>query len=329
MDAWPAEEPMGSLVSNTISRNANATLPDLAAQIASFLALPAPEQNADETLFVFSFGFWDIYTFASLDKELGENMTDIAVEELFAQLDILYTHFATSLSASDLKPQFRILVPKVLDPSLSPGWLSLRPLPLNPSSIAEEQRNAAYLTERWNLGVENRLDFWLRSSTEVVKSEPGIHKEGVTGFDDASHDTGAGVSADSRRDDHLSELVEIGAEVLKDAFYYDLPSYLLDIMIEHQLEDEGLQDAEGLGIGESPFESVYLPCVREVLEDGDAEEGMKELANGMWECENPEEYLWWDGFGVGSVAMREVAGLVSREKNLGSRLGMDYDDGGV
>jgi hypothetical protein len=336
-DEYPANPPTGAVVSDTISRQGNATLPDLAAQIQSFIELPVPEE-AGETLFVVSTGFWDIYTFASLDKELGENLTDTSINALFANLDTLYTHYATSLpSSTNLKPQFRILLPKVLDPSLSPGWLSLRPLPLKPSSIAEEQKNAAYLTARWNLAIENRLTMWLKSSSEIAasktkeKPKPDIPREDVRGF--TSHYSGAVISAESRRDDQVQAPGEGQVEVLKDAFYYDLPSYLLDIIIEHQLEDEGLSDASGLGTGESPYESVYEPCVAEV--EGEPEGGLKEVGNGMWECVDEGEFLWWDGFNIGSKARRdigeEVAEMVEKGKSLRSSLGMGYGNrvGGV
>jgi hypothetical protein len=104
----------------------------------------------------------------------------------------------------------------------------------------------------------------------------------------------------------------------KDIFYYDLPSYLLNVIVEHQLEDEGLSDASGLGTGESPFESVYQPCIGEV--EVSLTDPMVDL-NGMSVCKEPEEYLFWDGFKLGSVAMegigKEVGTLVMDGKTLG------------
>jgi hypothetical protein len=62
---------------------------------------------------------------------------------------------------------------------------------------------------------------------------------------------------------------------------------------------------------------------------------LKEVGNGTWECESPEEFLWWDGFNIGSKARRdigeEVAEMVEKGKSLRSSLGMGYGNrvGGV
>lgn len=134
---------------------------------------------------------------------------------------------------------------------------------------------------------------------------------------------------DVRRVPHTS-----GEEVLKDVIYYDFAGHLLDVMIEHHLEDEGLSDASGLGKGESPYESVGRPCVCEAVEDEDVA-GLVELGNGMIVCGSPEEMLWWDGWGVGSrakeVAGKEVAGMIEEGRSERGRLGMGYGNhvGGV
>jgi hypothetical protein len=107
--------------------------------------------------------------------------------------------------------------------------------------------------------------------------------------------------------------------IAKDVFYYDLPKLLLDIIVEHQLEDEGLSDATGLGNGESPFESVYQPCMREA--GGEDTDGLVDLS-GMLVCKEPEEYLFWDSFNMGAVVKgmigAEVAEMVRENKTLRS-----------
>jgi hypothetical protein len=294
-------------------------LPDLTTQIQSFMALPPSTSPEKETLFIISLGFWDIYNFASLDYTLAQNTTDTSINELFSQLGILYSHHVASLPSTPTQPTdntnitsaptFQIIIPKVLDPSLLPGWLSHRPFPLKPSSIAEQQKNAAYLTARWNQGVENRLGMWMKSPSEKAASKPNdVHR--VNGTETSQNEQ---------------------EEILKDVFYYDLPGYLLDTIIEHQLEDEGLSDASGLGTGESPFESVYRPCVCEPQEDEDVD-GLLELGNGMIICGEPEEYLWWDAFGIGGKAKefvgKEIAGMVEEGRSERERIGMGMRSGG-
>lgn len=286
-------------------------LPDLAAQIKEFIALPPPSPKPKETLFVVSFGFWDIYNFAGLDYTLGQNVTDRSANELFDQLNILYAHYSQNLSAAHIvqettidaatnateaevelphkAPPFRVIIPKLFEPTLLPGWLSQRPVPLAPSSIAENQKNAVYLAYRWNTLVENLIGGWLK--------EPALPPADTTNT--------------------TTETLAPLPVIEKDIFYYDLAQYLLDIIVEHQLEDEGLSDASGLGRGESPFESVYEPCVRDA-EDG-AYDGFVDL-NGQMVCQEPEEYLFWDSFNLGPVAKegvgKQVGDMVKQGKSM-------------
>lgn len=276
-------------------------LPDLAAQIQEFIAL-SPSPKSEETLFLVSFGFWDVYTFAGLDYGLAQNITERAVSEICDQLDVLYSHYSQKLSSAynttnaitaqepaRKPPQFKVIIPKLFEPTLLPGWLSQRPVPLAPNNIAQIQKNGVYLTMRWNMLMENKISLWLKEGAQTASR---------------TNNTSEGTKPASTR-------------VERDVFYYDLPKYLLDIIVEHQFEDEGLTDAFGLGKGESPFESVYQPCVGGA-ENG-AVDGYVDL-NGQLVCKKPEEYLFWDSFNLGGVANegigKEVAAMVRQGKSL-------------
>jgi hypothetical protein len=285
-------------------------LPDLAAQIKSYIALPLPKHRPTETIFVLSFGFWDIYDFSRLDFPIAQNGTDNSIKELFKQLDILYNHFITNLyspeaidspdslnstddKTTEITPTFRIVLPRLFDPTLLPGWLTLRPPPPAPSSVAEQQKNAVYLTQRWNSIVENEVAQWVATTPEPLP---------LTSEQDPEQDP----HEDIRNNAEPPKPAEPNPVIQKDVFYYDLPKLLLDVMIEHQLEEEGLSDAAGLGKGESPFESVYQPCVREA--NGDDTDGLVDLS-GMLVCKEPEEYLFWDSFNLGAV----MKGMIGKE----------------
>ena len=295
-------------------------LPDLGAQIESYISLPPPKQRPTETIFVLSFGFWDIYDLSRLDYPIGQNGTDNLVKEIFKQLDILYNHFATKLyspgslttpdSANSTDntntlstPSFRIILPRLFDPTLVPGWLILRPAPPAPSSVAEQQKNAVYLTERWNQLVENQVAQWVATMPEPL---PGTFEQ------DSSHE-----DIRNSAEPSISHPAEQFPPIQKDVFYYDLPKLVLDVIVEHQLEDEGLSDAAGLGKGESPFQSVYQPCVREP--GGGDTDGLVDLS-GMLVCKEPEEYLFWDSFNLGAIIKgmigKEVGGMVRENKTL-------------
>ena len=275
----------------------NELLPDLAAQIQQYIALPPPSSRPKETLFLISFGVWDIYNFAGLDYALGQNVTDETVHELFSQVNILYSHYSQNLTAPIIEeasnssskephiPPFRVIIPKLFEPTLLPGWLTQRPVPLSPSSVAEHQKNAVHLASRWNTLVEDTIKGWIKEPPL-----PPTEAANVT----------------------MEEVPTIST-IERDVFYYDVAQYLLDIIVEHQLEDEGLSDASGLGKGDSSFESVYEPCVRDV--DGEYE-GRVDV-NGMIVCKEPGEHLFWDSFNLGSVAKEGVGREVGKMVKAG------------
>ncbi|KAF8863609.1 hypothetical protein BDZ45DRAFT_798197 [Acephala macrosclerotiorum] len=370
-DAWPASPPTGVTASNeihewAISQNKflrgeehNCTAyPDLASQIKSYISLPAPKIQPSETIFILSFGFWDIYNFARLDFTAAQNVTDTSVDFIFDQLDILYAHFATNLypinlpapnptnsTTNDAIPapahKFKVIIPRIFDPTLLPGWISQRPIPPKPSSVAEQQKNAIYLTERWNQAVENKMGAWMErkvvieiatpptpaQATETIEAEShadvrenSTEREAIPGEGFEQFDSRAQVNdqkaedmkEDSDSDEKEDEEKEEENLPKKDIFYHDFSSLILDLILEHQLEDEGLSDASGLGKGESPFEYVSIPCLRPLDLSLSAEEveeivdGWKEQ-NGMLVCKEPEEFLWWDSWNLG-VKGKEIVG---------------------
>lgn len=268
-------------------------LPDLAAQVQEYLSSP---ENSTQTkiLFTLSFGFWDIYHLASLDYELAQNMTDAAVGHLIYQINTLYSNYIETIynrpetenpTASN-PPPFRLIILRLFDPTLVPGWLSQRPVPPPPSTVAEQQKQAVYLTERWNSLLENALGLWVMDADAAGEA----------------NEIGVGARAEFPR---------------KDIFYYDLPQHILDIIVEHQLEDAGQSDASGLGTGKSPFTSVSEPCLRE----GSAEQegGGDGVRNTV--CADPEACLFWDEFNVGGVANEEIGREVAEMIRRGRRMG--------
>jgi hypothetical protein len=273
-----------------------------------------------------SFGFWDIYHFAGLSTTLGQNATETTVNELFTQLNILYNHYArqaANLTASGLPANasdginpspapFRLVIPKLFDPTLVPGWLSQRPVPLAPSSVSEQQKNAVHLTSHWNLLLENKMTTWIKEEeSEVASGDDAQTAEGEQAEEDEV--------ADPSEDLDWEEPIAVEKEI----FYYDLPQYLLDLLVEHQLEETGLSDAAGLGTGESPFESVSEPCVRETAPDDD--EPLVDV-NGLLVCREPAEYLFYDSFNLGPVASeaigKEIGAMIREGKDLARVLGV-------
>ncbi|RDL39235.1 uncharacterized protein BP5553_03575 [Venustampulla echinocandica] len=313
--------PAGVIVSNEILKSAVAgsnsssstnhisetnLLPDLKSQIQSFINEATPSPTPAKTIFIISVGFWDIYNYAGLDLESAQKATDAAVNELFDQLDTLYSYYSRTVSSDNTtthSPPFNIVVPKIMDPSLVPGWLSHRPTPPEPSNIAEHQRNAIPLTLRWNYQVEVKLKGWGQTNVTFPNKPPAELK--------GTPETPISNNNDPPSKEHMT--------VGKAVFYYDLAQYLIDIVIEHQLQDEGTTDAAGLGASYTIFEDIDRPCLRETEDEDDDAEDLVQV-NGHWMCKYPKEYLFWDAFNIGSVANagigKHVADMVKHGRSL-------------
>lgn len=148
---------------------------------------------------------------------------------------------------------------------------------------------------------------WVKAPPAPVPAPPNLDLE-----QDSSHEDIRNI-----RNSNKPAPPAPAAIMQKDVFYFDLPKLLLDVIVENQLEDEGLPDASGLGTGEGLFESVYVPCVREA--GGDDTDGLVDLA-GMLVCNAPEEYLFWDPFNLGAVIKswigKDVGEMVRENKTL-------------
>ena len=344
----PASSPTGALVSNQIYlSNASALpnsappskavdlLPDLAAQIQEYINLPPTKFRPTKTYYVVSFGLWNIYHTAGLDIKVASNITDLSVSEIFKQLDILQNHVVQNLTenlAREIGLQKReeqeedetfetlkVILPKLFDPSLLPGWFTQRPRPLAPSSIAEQQRNSITLTGRWNDRLEAEMPQWLFASDHDAKPLQG---KGHNGKD--------------------IERWEVHTNIKRDIYFPEVPAHLLSLITENQVQSIGISDASGVGTREDISEHVSTPCVTDSLEDGQAswsfgglpelQEGRKER-DGKMVCKHPDKYLFWDAWTLGRKAKEQVAemvkGIVVEERGMRSLLeeGMDSEDG--
>lgn len=294
-----------------------------------------------------------------MDYNIAQNATHKSIDTIFKQLDVLYLHFIEKLYPAIAQaaktntteaggeehpyPPFRVIIPRLFDPTLLPGWLSHRPMPASPSSIAEQQKNAVYLTERWNSLMENRMGGWVNSPPPTSVSDtvppPSKYEIGVSRTDVRHPEPSIAEKVGLGEEIHVTRDAEAEAEADpslgginkgdkaetpdRDIFYYDTPTYLLQVIVEHNLEREGVSDANGLGKGTSPYDSVYAPCVRAADEYEGRTEGDEFVeADGMLVCRDPEDFLFWDAWGLGSVAKaeigREIGTMVLEGKSLRS-----------
>jgi hypothetical protein len=192
---------------------------DLSKQVDRFLSMKKPKHSPAETVWVLSFGMWDIWSLASEPISVSKTVIGSVVDHIFLEIERLYASAMneTSIAWSEPEPvpqttstvsdglptptpdpetagpwikerdpseegsaakadnkteeeslpdrtkHFRILIPKLFDPSLTPGWHDARPKIPPVHSNAEQMRNAAMLTEEWNNEMWSAMAEWIRS----------------------------------------------------------------------------------------------------------------------------------------------------------------------
>lgn len=277
---------------------------DLGSQVSSFLGTRRPRDPPKETLWVFSFGAWDVWNLAALPREFAETVIDYMILHLFEQIELLYRSSLSdrSIAFSDFwgysspdvinklqrnqltdaraeMETFRVLIPETLDISVTPGWHSDRPRPPAPHSLAVHMTNALYLTDRWNAAVKAHATEWEKLPN------PTVH--GV----DTSH------RAEARRSKRSVERAEsplYAPYPRRKALVFDAPEFVLESMIETQMHDTKLVDSTGRGTRPDAdplrFSDVAKPC----LEAGAA-------------CRAPDRYLFQTPFSLTARGMKEVA----------------------
>ncbi|EFQ35339.1 hypothetical protein CGRA01v4_13368 [Colletotrichum graminicola] len=304
---------------------------NLTSQIDAFLALPKPHDVPRETVWVFTFGTWDVWTLASLPRDVGGKILDAAVEALFAQVERIYQASldADSVAFSDfwahqdtISPlaelnameqgrdvvdpreieNFRVIVPELFDVSMTPGWQAQRPAPPQPHNKAEQMTNAAYLTTKWNSEVKSCMDEWMRTPDP----EP----------EDGDEDDFGYVATRVRRSFNEGDapLVvpfprRVGAQV-------DAASFIREAIVERQMRNQGLTDATGRGNrtggeqGNVFFSETWVPCIW--ASTSNASE-TAEAADKYAACGARDDYLFHSPFTLSQRAIRETARIAAAE----------------
>lgn len=311
--------------------------PDLEAQIKTFLSMAAPEAAPRQTLWVFSFGTWDVWNMAALPRKSGENLIDKLIDLLFSQIELLYrkslnpksiafSDFWSNATKTDIarltRPDaakriderklesFRVLIPELFDITLAPGWQK-RPLPPMPHSRAVQLRNAAYLADLWNSKISSQLKDWKKKAG----SKPmGMEDEGV--------EVAVEIPSSNSLLQYLPAALRSGKghknkrDGKEDTIYAPFPRRLglqsslavkvLDAMTEEEMQRSGLKDSKGRGTmpvtGAMRFIDVWTPCVA-----GQRTVVGVEMNHSSEECDTANDHLFYDSF---TLAERATQGLV-------------------
>ncbi|KAG9257632.1 uncharacterized protein F5Z01DRAFT_646559 [Emericellopsis atlantica] len=296
-----------------------AQTPDLEHQIKQFLSLPAPAVPPQETLWVFTFGTWDIWNFAALPLESGEGLVDASTAHLFDQIEVLlkeslapgsiaFSDFwtnATKAKIDELTAEgaaenvdarklesFRVIIPQLFDISLTPGW-NVRQEPSLPHSIADQLRNSAVLTARWNDNIRREMDSWMgKGSMRPAGIEDS--QVGTRPLEPAPMKESPEKQADNEYFNEAGDDPTIYAPFPRRlGFSADIAGGILDAMTEEEMHRIGATDAVGRGSvpaeDAARFLDIWNPCVSK---DG-------EKAS----CDKPADHLFYDSFTLSQRAI--------------------------
>ena len=281
-------------------------VPDLKTQVKDFLSMEKPRIVARETLWVFTVGTWDIWSLAALPLDLSLPAVHKMTQDIFDQVERLYysalddksiawstlqgTHPSNNsgVGAQD-KIMFRILIPMVLDPTMSPMWTTDRPLSRSAHAEVEQLRNAFILAGEWNTNLYYKMHAWVMGLDDGLglqqpKGWPYWDMgEGVPDgeyFVDAIQRLQAEADGAARerkektiaQEYHEKDRRARGSEgPLRDGFLFNLPEYVLGTMAERQMRNAKLED--GNGLGGKPADQTYLdvstPCTNSTDMDND------------------------------------------------------------
>lgn len=324
---------------------------DFSKQVDQFLSMKKPRHSPAETLWVLSFGMWDIWSLASEPLSVSKTVVESAVELVFQEVERLYASAMDETSIAWSNPpaqtngtkssdgqttptsgpetvdpwketpaegsaekagtetktarkQFRIIVPKVFDPSLTPGWASNRPDTPVVHSKAEQMRNAAALTKTWNDKVAREMKEWLKTEERreaAAKIEPLHPKDpapatenGKTAVEIVNEKMSASHTSMEQRQQAKAAVpaggqnhvappaptssnnaeapandtgMAIPAPPQRQGVLYDMAQYLEEAIVQRQLINYGLRDARQAGkLTEEGFLEVWEPCVAGQLE---------------------------------------------------------------
>lgn len=318
-------------------------VPDLPSQVKSFLAMPPPEKPPRETLWIFSFGTWEIWNMAAMPRTDSEDTITSMVRLILDQAEVLYersldpssiaySDFWTNATESQIREltapgaldkidkrkleSFRILVPMLFDISLTPGWQG-RTKPPAPNSVVEQTRNAAELTKYWN----QEIDFAIAEWKERTTTKPKMPVSDKTEASDKSKRTETDEPIEHGEDTKESPAEAAADEVerviqapypMRNGLGIDIGKVVLDAMTEGAMQDAAVVDLRGRGTldrnNSMRFVDVWTPCVKG--ETADLAVNEDDITS---ECEVEDDHLFYDSFTVSERAMKGVVKEILKE----------------
>lgn len=317
--------------------------PDLEAQIQLFLSLPPPAIATRHTLWVFTFGTWDVWNLAALPRKSGEDLVGSLASHMFSQIELLYrkslnpasvafSDFWSNATKEEIDrladpkaggriderelESFRVVIPELFDITLAPGWQK-RPAAPAPHSKAEQMRNAGFLTKQWNSRIKEELESWKAKG----RARPaGVEEEGVketievprTGsileYLPAALRPQRGQKGEGDKDHD----VVYAPYPRRAGVQANSAGAILDAMTEEEMQRSGLRDGKGRGTlsinATMRFVDVWTPCTASTVGVVGVERGPDDEG-----CSSPHDHLFHDAFTVGQRAIDALAHLMAEQ----------------
>lgn len=319
-----------------------AQTPDLEAQVSQFLSLPAPNEPPVDTIWIFSFGTWDIWKLAAMPLQSGEKVVDAMATHIFDKIEFLYrksldpssiafSNFWSDSTEEEFKTladpdaaavvdhrkleSFRVLVPQLLDVSLTPGWHNREP-PSVPHTSAEQLRNSALLTERWNSRIREHMDSWTdkrQASPEGIENESPVNDADKAPKAGSWSETRASILrvADPEKEKPFDANVVYAPFPQRLGLHSKPADVILETMKEEEMQRDSLADSQGHGtVSEDDalrFSDVWTACVPSNPHASEEESAVQ--VSG--ECQVPDQHLFYTSFTVGQRAIDELARLTA------------------
>lgn len=269
---------------------------DLKGQIDKFLAMPRPRSTPGMTLWVFSFGSWDVWSLSALPINSGMEAVRGMTKDIFEQVERLYeaSMDPQSIAFSDVsgitqgdQTSANSTAETTEEMASADGKTEKR------EEAGAEVEVEAQAAERFQILIPRIMDpSFLPGWRDLRPQTPEVHSKAeqmrnaasltsawndgiVDGLRDwVKKDAAAGQGDDQSggigdaRSDKASSSGAGGAmtQPTRDGFAYNLAGYVLDQMLERQMRNAHQADGEGRGAGalEEGYRDVYNPCLSPV-----------------------------------------------------------------
>lgn len=313
--------------------------PDLAVQVQQFLSLSPQDIRSRSTIWVFTFGTWDVWNLAALPQAIASDALEDMATHIFEQVELLYlkalnprsiafSEFWVHVADSDMKKlmaptaseiideraleNFRIIIPKLLDITLAPVWLA-RQKPTYPHTIAQQLRNAVALTRLWNKKIEEKIEEWQKKG----RSRPmGLELEGIlsaSNFPSSDAELEGFASklpTETKQQNGQFDLIVAPYPKRIGSLFPVAEPDIMDAMREAEMQRGKLGDSagsDGRVVNNSMlFKNAWTPCFESTMKFPGKEERQTVIS-----CDELDGYLFYDESTLNQRAINHISSMTA------------------